>query len=868
MKYIAIRSLKKHKSRAALTILCVFIGVSVFASANIGADGVQRAYVNQLLSTFGDVDIQIRNSSNGFLSYNETLLDLIKNVEGVVAVSPRISGFYAFQVNETNAEYMYMIAFDPKYDNDFGQITPESALDLMVENNCLINQIAADEFNLSKNKQVNWLIGYPTVIANVSLNIAETVVISGKLALEKNTPIIAMDLAKAEEILGLSNEASELVVKTTDPLQIEVIISRLETVLGEDYDLYSQKLEVLEDAARNISFIRGALNVFAGISLAVTAVLIVNVMLMNLNERKRDLGILRAIGASKSQIFRLVLFETFLYGLTGSITGAVAGILLSTFMLQLLGAAIQSIASLSDTYLVLDPLTLVSSILVGVIIVTLAGVYPAKSASKVNILEVLRPRMKGIPKRKVNIKLVISGVSLVCLSVVLMYLIGPFIILLPYFTAIQLAITVMLTGGLILSFSGGIHYVVKGVTTLITPLIKGGKQIIERNISRNRKRTSLMFTMITIGLVFVIFFSSLSGTLIATFSSVIRVFTGSDIRVNISDGANFNYTYTLESISGVSKACPSIEVPTTLSNYSDYKVGVIFINTSSFPQTIAELSIIEGPPVIDAFNQLSQDNRTVIISNDLAENLSLSIGDYIWIDLAQPTRFKIIATTNSFYGYPQYMFKMSQVGRVYGIYASLEAYEDIYNTTQAKTFFVKVDESADPLEVASKINDVVSSDFDSVSIISAKEQEILISETIQQFLNIVYFFISFALIVAAIGIATTMIIAVSERKREIGILKALGMSNGQIMKMIIGESVVIAIIGFTVGVLGGLLLWYLFLSQVMWRSPGIFFTLEFVIPVDIIIILGVICITLAIVASVYPAYKAMKLEVIEALRKD
>ncbi|MFX0097035.1 MAG: FtsX-like permease family protein [Candidatus Hodarchaeota archaeon] len=872
---ISFRGMRKRRTRAVLTMICILIGVTVFSGTNVAADGIQHAYVSQLLETVGDVDIDIRNATWGTIEDINEVIAQVESVEGVQAASPRITETQSFENNGTSYQFI-LLAFDPVEDGIFGEIDPQSAIEEMHNNNCLINDFASERYNLTTGDTINLIImeytPLPILKKNVTLHIRAVVNVTGKFSGGWISPTVLLDLATAQQIYDMQGGGNYIAVKVRNVLKVGDIVSRIENSLGSNYWVYSQKEQILKDAEANVVMVRVAMSVFAGISLAVTAVLIVNVMLMNVTERKRELGILRAIGASRSQIFRLVLFETTVYGIIGSLIGAIFGILLSTLMLQIASQTFANLVSLGEIQLIINPFTLLLSFGVGMLFVTIGAIYPAYSAARIDVLGVIRPRMGGVKKQKVSKSMVLGGIILIVTGYFLLASFGLDLMMTLLMIPVQLTVTAMVTAGLILAFGGALYYVAKGIVLMLRPLVTSSQAIIERNVSRNRRRTGLTFTMITIGLVFVVFFSSLSGTLLATFSSAIKIFVGSDIRISTSETTPFAYDQTIESISGIYLSSPFVHMGESLSNHTGFYVGMIFVNASKYHRIVEQFTTLKGPPTETAFNQLLSNNMSIIISDDLADNRSIEVGDSLWItvwvNLTQiPVEFKVVATTNSFYGFPQYMFEVPGYTDTFGVYASLETLAELFNITQARDFMVRVENNVDSIEVAEDVENRLGLDFTNVGVISSEERELLIGDIVGQFMNILYLFVGFALAVAALGMTTSMIVSVTERKREIAILKAVGMSRGQVMKMIMGEAIAITIIGVAVGIIGGLLLWYLFLSQVVWQSSIIFFPMPFVIPLETIVIATVICISIALGASFYPARKAMALEIVEAMRK-
>ncbi|WEU40665.1 MAG: FtsX-like permease family protein [Candidatus Odinarchaeum yellowstonii] len=868
----SLRTIRKRKSRAALTIICITIGVAVFAGANVGADGVENAYITQLLSTFSDVDLTLSNSSNPLysISYNSSLITQILNTPHVEAAAPRISTLQTFWFNGTGDNVLILLGIDVILDSEFGLVNPADLINQLQGNNCIINQVAAEMFNLTPGQIIG--LYSPVIGVNETVQIIGVGVFQGKFSIEKSAPLIVFNIEFIQSLLHMESQATELVLKIDSYRNIDAVINNLRNLYGDKFTYYSQKLEALDKSSSNIMVLRGALNIFSILALIVTFVLIIVVMLMNISERKRDLGIMRAIGASTKQIFTYVIVETLIYGLIGSTTGTIAGILLSTYMLDFLGAAISTLTSLGELTIILNPLTLITCFSTGMLIVLLAGNIPAVAATKITILETIRPRMKGVAKVNVIKKTFILGVVLLISGSLTMYLLGGGMIITGNFTPILLS-TTLITAGLILSFNSTLYYISKGVSTFFKLFLKESKSIIERNVARNRTRTTFTFTMVAIGIVFVIFFSSLAVTFTATFSTVIRVFTGSDIKMQVSPSINYNFTSELRTLPGVQNASPSYESLCTI-NGQDFKIALIFTDPESFLTVYPRINTASGPTIEEALNTLKSTNRTIILAKKAADLLNLTVGDNIALNVKNVNGstttmvFKIVALVEQFYGYPQYMFNIRAFGDIYGAYISISQLQEIVGTSNVETFFIKTRAGVDQIQVKKDLENVLSRRFESVTLISAKEWENQISSIVESFSNVVYFFVGFAFIVATIGIGIIMIVAVSERRREIGILKAIGMSRNQVLKLVLGESVIITVIGLIVGIGGGLYLWFLFLNRVSSTVSNLFFELPFIIPVEVIVYMSVVGLIMALTAAAYPAYRAMELEIVDALRRD
>ncbi|MEM2906820.1 MAG: FtsX-like permease family protein, partial [Candidatus Odinarchaeota archaeon] len=336
---------------------------------------------------------------------------------------------------------------------------------------------------------------------------------------------------------------------------------------------------------------------------------------------------------------------------------------------------------------------------------------------------------------------------------------------------------------------------------------------------------------------------------------------------------DYNFTSELNMLPGVYATTPSYESWCTVPG-EEFKIALIFTDPDSFTDVFPNVNTASGPAIEQALKILESTNKTVILAKKAAELLGLSVGDNITLDVKNingsttAIDFNIIALVEQFYGYPQYMFNIRAFGDIYGAYISISQLQDIIGTSRVDTFFIKIQPGVDQIQVKDDLENLLIPRFESLTLISAREWETQIASIVERFSNVVYFFVAFSFIVAAIGIGIIMIVAVSERKREIGMLKAMGMSRNQVLKLVIGEATIITIIGLVVGIGGGLYLWFLFLNRVVSTASNLFFELPFIIPLDIIGYMVATGLIIAFAASAYPAYRAMKLDIIDAIRRD
>ena len=604
---------------------------------------------------------------------------------------------------------------------------------------------------------------------------------------------------------------------------------------GDDIQVLTgeQAADEQKDAIGEVlSFINTFLVVFVVVALVVGSFLIVNTFSILVAQRSRELALLRALGASRGQVRRLVLLEALAIALIGSTLGVAAGYLIATAIKAIFG---QIGLDLSDSPLVFEPSTVVVSYAVGIVVTMVAAYLPARRASKVPPIEALRDQV-AMPEGALRRRLAV-GIGLVLLGVV--------------------GITTGLLGegstGLTL-LGVGILGVLLGVAlaspVIGRPLLVTLRAVYRRvygmvgqlaadNALRNPRRTAATASALMIGLALVATMSVLGQSTKASIDKVIASSFTADLVVSNAIGVPFSPAIAgdVASIDQVETVAPFRYSPATVEGSQEY-VG------ATDPEAFADMITLDVPS--GSLADLAAD--TMLVEQQKAEDEGIALGDELTLTLPGGEQQLTVAG----------IYEQSPaIGTPYLF--SLEAFDEGGLRPQDNFVYIDLVDGASAQTVEADIDAAVAD----IPLVSVKDQNAFAAEQrepIDQLLMIIYALLALAIIIAVLGIVNTLALSVIERTREVGLVRAIGMQRSQLRRMVRLESVAIAVLGAVLGVVMGIIFGVV-LQQAI-ADEGIE-VLD--VPVLQLLAFVVVAAVVGVLAAVLPARRAARLDVLQAI---
>jgi putative ABC transport system permease protein len=602
-----------------------------------------------------------------------------------------------------------------------------------------------------------------------------------------------------------------------------------------------------EEIRENLGFLQTFLLVFGFIAVFVGSFLIFNTFSITVAQRVSEFGMLRTLGASRRQILTTVMVEAVAIGVLGALLGLAGGFLIATAINALFEAFG---IDLPTTNLVMESRTVIVALLVGVVVTTVASLIPALRSTRVPPIAALHSFRPAPTRRRRLINLALSLVlGAIGLAMVLFGLFG--------------SGGAGTRAGLI---GGGAVVIVFAVSIfsprLVPPLAAVAGWPLERlrhltgrlareNAQRNPSRTAVTAAALMIGLALVAFVTVFAAGLKSTVAQVVDENFAGGLIIQNTDG----FSPIPNAAARAAEQVPEVELVASLRG-AEAKVlegGRPGATTRVDAPTrdIGETVTIEwkkGGP--SALRNLADGEA--IVSDDFARSHELDLGD----------RFGLLTQTRARPHFRVVGEFDSKLGVFGNVLVTQGAMARDFRQTQDLIDFVKLEEGADADQAQALLTKGVEAAFPVAEVLNQQELKESREEQINQLVMLVIALLVFAILISLFGIANTLALSIHERTRELGMLRAIGMSRRQVRTMIRYEAVITALIGAILGMVLGIVFAALIAQPL--KDEG--FTLSY--PIGTLALLLVFAAAVGVVAAILPARRASRLDVLQSLQYE
>ena len=843
MVRIALANLANHKRRLLGTISAIVLGVAFLAGTLVLTDTMRAAFDGIFTSANAGTDVVVRSSERigggGSAQVGLIPTDLANTLSAVPEVAiaePTIQG--AGQL--TGADGL-PIGGDgpPTLAGSWIQSPALNPYRLVAgappagEGQVVIDQGAASEGDL--------VVGSKTVLRTPELVPMTVVGIAtfGDAESLGGTTYAGLEFSQAQQLLGVEGKANAIVLQAKPGVTQEQLKAAIAPVLPAGTtsvtgdQLTADQTQQIEDGF--LGFFRTFLLVFATIAMIVATFSIYNTFAVIVAQRTRESALLRAIGASRSQLLLSLSVESLVVGLIASGVGLAVGVALAWGLRISLGAIG---FGLPPGGLTITLPTLASAFAIGVAVTVGASVVPAVRASRVKPIAALR-----------DVAIDRSSTSLRRFWIGMAVFVAGLLMIATLFSSNETLILQRAAVAAGLVFVG--YLVLSPIAARPVGVLLGAPigwfrgvsgRMAARNAVRNPKRTANTSAALLIGVavvsLFTIFAESIKTSIDA---SIAGSFKGDLVMSNQNfNGAGYSPSMFPEiaAVPGVSALAPMAR-GTVLANNKQLNVTV------SDPRQLGQLLEIpsQGEPVSGL------GPRELAVSQDTANQNGLDLETKVVVAFADGSLENM--TVGSIYANEDIVGSAIMPAAIY---------EKHVRQLNFRTVLIGVAPNSSTDEVQQAVQ-VVSDRFNAGPVETRDQFVDSAASQIDQLLNIVYILLILAIIIALMGIANTLSLSIHERTRELGLLRAVGQTRAQARAMVRWESVIIAVFG-TVGGLGlGVLLGWALLKAVSVTEE----VARFALPVDQLLIVGLVGALVGVVAGLRPAYRAARLNVLDAI---
>jgi putative ABC transport system permease protein len=645
--------------------------------------------------------------------------------------------------------------------------------------------------------------------------------------------------AAAQQYLGEPGKFDSISVVAEDGLSQAELRTRLAAVLPDGIEaITGEQLveENREDLQFFIDLIGNSMLAFALIALFVGSFIIYNTFSILVAQRTRENALLRAIGATKRQVLSVVMIEALAVGLVASIVGIGLGILVAVGLKALLVAFG---LDLPAEGLAVDASTVIISLALGTIVTTFVAWFPARRGAKVPPIAAMRDvaiEQRGRPRLRIAFGVLLGALGLLLL---VSGLFGNSDNPLP---SVGLGALLLLLGVTALG-----PLVARPVVGIIgRPLaLRGTSGVLAReNAMRNPRRTSSTASALMIGVALVSFITIFAASVKASMNTIFdEQFTGD----YVLDSESFGFGGMSTDMADRLRELPELEAVSAL------RIGLAELDGEGVMLQALDAAEIGGIAEIDV-QQGSLDDldaTSIAVLDEKAADEGWRIGSTV------PVRF---ANT----GLQQLTIKV-----IYGNEELAEKYwvdtsvfdANITDQFDTLVFANAADGTSD--EEARRAIETVSDDFANAKLQSRAEFIDAQSGFIDLIVNLIYVLLALAVIIALFGIANTLALSMVERTRELGLLRAVGMTRGQLRSMVRWEAALIALFG-TLGGLG----MGIFFGWAMFQALEEEGFRTFEVPAGSLLVITVFAAFFGVVAALLPARRAARLNVLAAIATD
>ena len=842
-----LRSMLAHKLRLALTIAYIALGVGFISGTLILTDTMGVAFGQVFTKISAGTDSVVRTQAPYAAAegagtarppIDAAVLADVAAVPGVRVAEGSVSG-YALLTDTTGKPVVTAggaptLGFSMPADEDLrGEVDLLSGTVPRGSHEVAIDATSAESHDIGLGDSIDILLQGPTQ----TFTVVGIVGFGGEKDLG-GTSSAYFETATAQALFGQTGSFDSIQVAADDGVSPAELTTRLASVLPDGAEALTGTVVAQENAkaaTQGLEIVGILFSVFAAIALFVGSFIIWNTFTMIVTQRSREIALLRAVGATRRQVLRSLVTEALLLGVAASATGVAlgAGVALGLrTLMDLVGFGLPS------TSLQVEPRTIWVSMLAGTVVTVVAAIVPALRATKVLPVEALRASTAGAEKPSLRRALIGATLLLAGGAAITAALVAD-----PGMAVFGAGLVALVTGVVVV-----LPVLVRPLSAVIAlPLRWRGlpAELAEQNAARNPRRTAATAAALMIGLTLVVSMSVFASSLKASFGDMTAGQTEAELYLATTSPQSPGFSPA--AVVAV-RAVPGVEQVSA----SGWGEAVFDGTPSSYSAVDPANAEAMMHLAVSAGSLSALGDEGVVVSQSVASAHGWAPGDTVGAQFAASGEHVLrIAAVYPATGWLQDDYLLSVAGQ-----------QVLAGPQLVTSALLTVRPGQDLEAVQAAVGDALAAHPDT-QVLNQDEYEAYAGGFVDQLLTFVTVMLVLAVLIALLGIVNTLALSVFERTRELGLLRAVGMTRGQVRAMVRWESAVIALIGAVTGAALGTGIG-LALARVL-RDEGITRTS---VPLGQVALFVALAAVAGVVAAIGPARTAAKVDVLRAVVTD
>jgi putative ABC transport system permease protein len=847
LRLIGLPYARKHLLRSILTTAGIVLGVALLVGMRTADESVLRAFNQTVDRIAGKTQLQVSAGDSGF---GEDVLDRVEAVAEVRAAAPVIEA--SVDTGLPGQGKLLILAVDMTGDRSLRDYDFDSGDDDVIDDPLVFlaqpdSLIVTREFADRNGLRTGAKIAFDTMDGPKRFTV-RGILKAGGMASAFGGNLGIMDIYAAQKVFGRGQRFDRIDVGLGEGVSIERGEAAIERALGPGF-----RVEPPSSRGREFESLVGIYTLAMGISSAfalfIGMFIIYNSFAIAVTERRAEIGILRALGATRGQIRGLFLAESGIAGLVGSLAGVGVGLAFAHSLTGMTGQLMESMLGVPQNAqaITLEPWWLAMAVALGVAVSMAAAFIPARNAARVEPIQALQKgkyQVMGAGENRARRWAAV--VAAVCAAACLagsanrgvfyagfLLTVVAFLLLAP-FLAVELA------------------KLLRRPMKWLRP-VEGA--LAADSLIQAPRRTSATVAALMLSLALVI---AQGGMARASYASIEQWLTTSlnpDLFVTASETISARDFHFPAGMRGEIEALPGVDevqpVRTARIQFRGKPVMVIAIELQQMARRVHRI-VVAGDA--NEMNRLAAEEKGVIVAETLANMDKLRLGEMLEIPTPTgPLRLPIVGVVREY---------SNQLG---SIFLERKAYVHYFQDDTVDIFRVYLKRGASAMDVRAAIVERLGRKRRLFVLLNREVRDYVLKLT-DQWLGMTYLQVIVAVLVAVLGIVNTLTVSIADRRRELGVLRAVGGLRAQIRGAVWLESAAIGIIGLALGIGMGAIVLYYELQAIQRDFNGM--ALDYAFPWGMAALLVPVILAAALGSAILPAERAVRGSLVEALEYE